>query len=191
MNKENTFLKLMRWMCNILQWLYWIVVVVMGILFLVSLFNPKWLMDLLELQFPSMFGPLTFSIVVQDFHGELSFSPLALRILLFASVVSLSLMAMVFRNAYLILKTADGKTWFSQGNTPFQSNVVRMIREMGIFLILICVVNLSLSIVLQALGIVRESSVEFSMVPIGCLLIALSMYFQYGVSLQKDVDGLI
>ncbi|WP_305209529.1 hypothetical protein, partial [Dubosiella newyorkensis] len=97
----------------------------------------------------------------------------------------------VFRNAYLILKTADGKTWFSQGNTPFQSNVVRMIREMGIFLILICVVNLSLSIVLQALGLVRESSVEFSMVPIGCLLIALSMYFQYGVSLQKDVDGLI
>lgn len=33
MNKENTFLKLMRWMCNILQWLYWIVVGVMGILF--------------------------------------------------------------------------------------------------------------------------------------------------------------
>ena len=47
--------------------------------------------------------------------------------------IGAALMAMVFRNVYLIFKTAEGKTWFSKGATPFQPDIVRMVREIGIF----------------------------------------------------------
>ncbi len=191
MNQKNTFLKWTRWLCNVLQWLYWLSVLIFGVGFFVSIFDPNWFMERLTAPVDPLYGDLSFSISIQGFNGNLVVSPLSIRLLLANSVITLSLMAMVFRNAYLIMKTAEGQTWFSKGNTPFQSNVVRMIKEMGIFLISVCGVNLLLSILLQGFGLSSDYYVEFSAFPIGCLLIALSIYFQYGVSLQEDVDGLI
>lgn len=56
-------------------------------------------------------------------------------------------MAMVFRNVYLIFRTAKGKTWFAKGDTPFQKDIVRMVREIGIFYLAVPIVSLLMSVV--------------------------------------------
>ncbi len=72
-----------------------------------------------------------FSIGVLTPAGGVSFG--AVRAFAVAGFFFCSLMGMVFRNIYLILRTAKGKTWFAKGDTPFQNDIVRMVREIGIF----------------------------------------------------------
>ena len=91
---------------------------------------------------------------------------------------------MIFRNINLILKTARGKTWFSEGKTPFQKDITRMIREIGIFLILLAVIELIFSFFTAV-------SVNLIYVVIGILMLCLSSFFGYGEQLQKENDGLI
>jgi len=102
-------------------------------------------------------------------------------------------MAMVFRNVYLIFKTAEGKTKFAKGTTPFQKDVVRMIREIGIFYIAIPIVGLIMSTIARLmLGVdAVEASMDISGFVTGFLLLCLSQIFAYGVDLQTDTDGLL
>ena len=91
--------------------------------------------------------------------------------------------ALIFRNINLILKTAKGKTRFSEGETPFQPNITRMIREIGIFL-------LSLSGAQLILSMFSLSPVSFNLTYIvfGFLMLCLSSFFNYGERLQKNAD---
>ena len=105
----------------------------------------------------------------------------------------LALMAMCARNVHLIFKTSAGETAFSRGATPFQPDNIRMVREIGIFMIAIPVVQLVMSIIAQiALGTdMVESSLNMFNVFIGLVVLALSQYFAYGMKLENDVDGLV
>lgn len=107
------------------------------------------------------------------------------------SVVMLSLMAMVFRNVYLILKTAKGQTWFAQGNTPFQQNIVRMFREIGIFLISVSVMTLISEIVVNFTGSELSSGFNSLSFFIGLVFLCISEFFNYGTRLEEDLDGLV
>lgn len=109
----------------------------------------------------------------------------------FGSAVVLALMAMVFRNIYLILKTAEGKTWFAKGNTPFQKNIVRMLREIGIFFIMIAVISLISTIVVSSLGGEIASGFNYPSGFMGLVFICISQFFNYGTRLEKDLDGLV
>lgn len=103
-----------------------------------------------------------------------------------------SALAMIFRNVKLILKTTNGKTWFSKGNTPFQPDNIRMVREIGIFFIIIPVIEFIMSIISHfVLPQNIECSVEFTFIIVGFIVICLSQYFAYGMQLQNDVDGLL
>ena len=101
--------------------------------------------------------------------------------------------AMIFRNIYLIFKTTEGKTWFAEGVTPFQKPNIRMVREIGIFCIAIPVINTIISAIAKlALGPdLIETSVEMMIVIFGLVIIALSQYFDYGMQLESDVEGLV
>ena len=70
---------------------------------------------------------------------------------------------------------------------------VRMVREIGIFLIAIPAVQLVMSIVARiALGPdTVESGLNMAGVFTGLVVLALSQYFAYGTQLQSDVDGLL
>lgn len=101
--------------------------------------------------------------------------------------------AMIFRNIYLILKTAQGESKFSKGKTPFQKDITRMLREVGIFLISITAVELFFSTGLRFLiGVDNvELSAEMDSVILGLMVICLSQFFDYGTQLQQDADGLL
>ena len=117
----------------------------------------------------------------------------ALVIAAITGIVVCALMAMVFRNIYLIFRTARGTTWFSKGQTPFQPDNIRMVREIGIFCILIPVIQLVMSVI--GMLVIRPESVEISVsmngVVMGIIVLCLSQFFAYGTQLQEDVDGLV
>lgn len=76
-----------------------------------------------------------FSIVFGNPDGSIHNG--ACRIFLPAGAMTLELMAWVFRNVHLVLRTTQGQTKFSVGKTPFQTANVRMLRQAGIFLVAI------------------------------------------------------
>ena len=115
------------------------------------------------------------------------------RVFSVAAFFIFTLMAMVFRNVYLIFRTSKGKTWFAKGETPFQNDVVRMVREIGIFSISVPVVGLLVSVVARlVMGVdAVEWSVDLGGFVTGILVLCLSQVFAYGMRLQSDVDGLL
>ncbi len=100
-------------------------------------------------------------------------------------------MAMIFRNVYLILKTADGKTWFTEGNTPFQKNIVRMFREIGIFFIAISVMSLISEIFTNIAENELNTGFNYLNCFIGLVFLCISQFFNYGTRLERDLDGLV
>lgn len=132
-----------------------------------------------------------FSLVITDGQGNLL--PKALPILFVEAAISLGLMAMVFRNAHLILRTTQGLTKFSQGKTPFQKANVRMLREIGFFFIGIAAVQVVFcGIAVLALGPDKaEVSAGAGDLVTGILMLCLAQCFALGVQMQQDVDGLV
>ena len=116
----------------------------------------------------------------------------SMLVIFLTGLITCILMAMVFRNVYLIFRTAEGKTRFSKGATPFQPDIVRMVREIGIFCIAVPVVSFVMSIVL---GIVSgngvHATVELTSVFYGLIVLSLSRFFAYGQQLQEDTEGLV
>lgn len=110
----------------------------------------------------------------------------AFRIFGVCGVILLCLMAMVFRNLYLILRKTEN-------STPFQKDNVRMIREIGIFFISIPVVSLISSFVARlALGAeAAELSVNMAGLFMGFVMLCLTQVFSRGMELEKDMDGLV
>jgi len=132
-----------------------------------------------------------FSIVCANPDGTINNA--AFIIFLLAGGIILELMAWVFRNANLILRTTQGLTKFSQGKTPFQKDNVRMMREIGIFFLAIWVVQLVFSsIAVMVIGPeLAEVSVDMMGIVIGILMLCLSQVFAIGQKMQEDMDGLV
>lgn len=103
-----------------------------------------------------------------------------------SAVFILSLMAMIFRNLYLIIKK-------SEGSTPFQLDNVRMFREIGIFSISVPVVGFIMSIVSRiVIGVeTAEISVNYMCLVIGIVVLCVTQFFAHGIELENDVDGLV
>lgn len=99
------------------------------------------------------------------------------------AVIVFVLMALVFRNLYLIIKK-------SEGTTPFQAENVRRLERMGAFAISIPMVSVCLGILLSGLRPleVHSSGDGFLM---GILVLCLTQVFAHGVELEKEVDGLL
>jgi hypothetical protein len=110
---------------------------------------------------------------------------------LIVSAVLLGLLTMIFRNVNLIVCTSKGKTWFSKGETPFQDDVVRMVREIGIFMIFMYVVGLVGTSIVGLICDNVETSTTMVMLVMGIIVICLSKIFEYGKGLQESEDGLI
>lgn len=108
-------------------------------------------------------------------------------------IFTFAFMAMICRNIFLIFRTAEGKTKFAEGVTPFQKPVIRMVREIGIFCVSIPVINLIITIIAKAVmgADAIETSVEMMVLLFGLVIIALSQFFAYGMELETDVEGLV
>ena len=187
MKKLNQFTLLLS---RVMEILCWTAVVIAAGVVIFSLVGKGWLEEqmLRSMTIPGIdIGGLSLALV----NGRPSAASVTFSAL--AGVALASLSAMIFRNIYLIMRTAQGKTWFSKGDTPFQKDITRMIREIGIFLLSTSAVNLIWSIGMRfILGVDSvELSVELDSALVGMMVLCLSQFFDYGVQLQNDVDGLL
>lgn len=112
-----------------------------------------------------------------------------------ALLLILILMGMIFRNIHLIFKTAEGKTKYSKGCTPFQPDIIRMVREVGIFSLLIPAVQIIMSIIARIV-IGHEAAeiainIDLTTVFFGLVVLCLSQFFAYGARLQEETEGLV
>lgn len=166
----------------------WIGTAVMLGLFIASLIVPDKLGFMLESGSLTISG---FNIATVDAAGNAI--PRAVTVCTFAGILIMPLSAMIARNIHLIFQTAAGATAFSQGVTPFQKDNVRMVREIGIFSIAIPAVELLVSVIAQLYvgNVQAEYSVNLNGVFFGLVILCLSQFFAYGVSLQEEVDGLV
>lgn len=110
-----------------------------------------------------------------------------------AGLFSMLCKTMIFRNLYLIIKTSAGKTWFSKGETPFQKDISRMVKEIGIFYIMIPVLETVISAIFRPIiGMeTAEISVRMEGILTGLIIIVLSSIFVYGEKLENEVEGLV
>ena len=110
---------------------------------------------------------------------------------LIVSSILYLLATMIFRNIYLIVRTARGGTWFSKGETPFQDDNIRMVREIGIFLIAMYIVQLVGTGIVHLVASHVESSTSMMVLFLGIIMICLSKIFEYGKGLEETQEGLI
>lgn len=179
-------------LAKIAEVLHWCLAGIMFILGIVAITQPKVLTSWSGnpmLQGETNLSCYGFEAAVINADGAVQSG--AVIFFAFGSVIVLSLMAMIFRNVYLILKTAKGKTWFAKGNTPFQKNIVRMFREIGIFFIGVSVMTLISEIVVNFTGGELSSGFNYLSCFIGLVFLCISEFFNYGTRLEKDLDGLV
>lgn len=102
------------------------------------------------------------------------------------SVIILQLMAMVFRNLYLIFKKFENAS-------PFQKDNARMMKEIGIFSISVPVIGCIMSIIIRLVTGLElvETSINMDGIIMGIIVLCLTQFFVYGNKLEKDVDGLL
>lgn len=146
-----------------------------------------WLKGILESgvgQYGNSLKTSGIEFVVADANGNVNMT----GVMLFAicAVIAFGLLAMVFRNIYLVVKK-------SRTESPFCKDNVRMIREIGIFSIAVPVVGLIMSIIAKlVVGVdVLDTSVSLDSFVMGIVVLALTNFFAHGAKLENDVDGLV
>ena len=133
-----------------------------------------------------------FHFTLTNAAGEINMA--SLTVLAVAGVILFALMAMLFRNVYLIIKTSRGETKFSQGVTPFQPAVIRMLKEVGILAIAVPIVGFIMSIVFGLvvdLEYTTSANLDMSGIFMGLIVLWLTQVFAYGAKLEGDAEGLI
>ncbi len=178
-------------LAKLLEVLHWIGVVGMAAACVLSLTAKDYLWTYLVPKFEGEFS--TYGIYMEVTGQDISSIMPALTLFSLGGIVVVSLMAMVFRNVYLMLKTVNGTNHHTRRTTPFQHDMVRMLKEIGIFFISLPSVGLVMCIVsgilmgpdLARVGIKLESIIT------GIFVLCLTQAFSYGMELENDVDGLV
>ncbi len=183
----------MFWVTKILELIHWGGAAFAAALLALSRLAGPRLAQALEQGQPLWGAELkTYGLEVQFLYDGLA-DLRAVACFALGGIVILSLMAMVFRNIGLILQAAGGKGRFAGKAGVFQPDVVRMVREIGIFCLSVPAVGLAVTNLARlVLGVDRcEASIRLEGFFTGLIVLCLSQVFAQGVRLQQDVDGLI
>lgn len=169
----------------------WIVLVAMIVMLVYSFTSSSQILDSKEAIDQLYSGMNIFGCQIGSTLADAGNALNVIRLDALMGLVSAGLMAMTYRDAFLILKTCQGQTSFSEGSTPFQKPVVRMVREIGIFLIAIPVTQLVFCTIAPLVIKDVQCDVTWTSAVLGLLMICLSQCFDKGVELEKESEGLI
>lgn len=180
MKKLNKTVKIVA---KVFEIIHWVAAVLMIAVAVCSTAVSQWLGNFIGMNETEV-SAYGFEVAIANAVGEVNKTTL----LLFAigAVIIYALVAMIFRNIYLIIKK-------SESSTPFQKDNIRMLKEIGIFSIAIPVVGLIMSTIIRlAVGVdTTEISVNLDGFVMGIIVLCLTQFFAYGAELEKDVDGLL
>lgn len=133
----------------------------------------------------SSIGTNGFEIAIAGKSGEAL--PAALTLFLIVGICTMFCMGMIFRNVRLIFKSAD-----VEGETLFNADVIRMVREIGFFCMAVPVIGfVALVVGRMILGADLEASVQLHGFALGFVVLCLSQFFARGMELEREVEGLV
>ncbi len=134
-----------------------------------------------------------FNIYALTQSGDVNYFAVAMAFV--GMTITCVLMALVFRNLDIILTTIRGEYKHAESSSPFQKDVVRRVREIGIFAIAMPIIGFVITTIVTAVslanGIISEVSVSFDGVVVGLVCLCLTQIFSYGANLEEEVDGLL
>ena len=172
---------------KILEVFHWVGTALMAVATICSVAAPQLLKYLVSIDAKECCGA-ELSIYGFEVHAPVVNGSVDMTIFLLFGIgatIILALMALVFRNVYLVFKK-------SENATPFQKENVCCLRKIGIFSIAVPVVGFVMSIIVRLVaGDVVEVSVGQSGIFMGIVVLCLTQYFSYGAALEEDVDGLV
>lgn len=186
-------------LAKITEIVFWIGVISMVVAFALCLIKPAGFISLQEDTFASTDGTLqTMGLEVANIPADVNAFTTVLLWFAPAAAILMSLMAMIFRNLYLIMKKvhADKKEAFSETNSPFQPDIIRMVREIGIFALSIPIVELIANevfyLAFRTAGLpVEIGGFSVTLLVFGLVILYLSSIFSYGGQLQQETEGLV
>ena len=185
--KQKGIVRLAKVVMKILEIVHWVGAALMLAATVCSLAAPEWVKYFVGLdakEYGAELNVYGFEIIAPVENGSVDMKTLFLFGI--GAVISLGLMAMVFRNLYLIFKK-------SEESTPVQMDHIRMLKEIGIFSISIPIIGYVMSIICRlVLGVDGvETSVNLYGFSMGIIVLCLTQVFIHGAELEKDVDGLL
>lgn len=183
---KNTSIKtITKIITKILEIGHWVGAALMACIAVCSKALPQKLSYFIDTKsFETEISSYGFEVRIINSAGEIDFNALCLYAV--GSIIIFSLMAMIFRNIYLIIKR-------SENETPFCKDNIRMFREIGIFSISVPIISLIMSIIITLVigHDAAENSVNADGFIMGIIIFCLSEFFVYGAKLEKDVNGLL
>lgn len=179
--------KVVRIIAKILEVSHWVAAGLMAAVAICSATASQYLGNLIDMNSVEKGAEISaygFEVTVANSAGEINKTTLMLFAI--GAVIIFALVAMIFRNIYLIIKRTES-------GSPFQKDNIRMLKEIGIFSIAIPIIGLIMSAIIRlAVGVdATEMSVNLDGFVMGIIVLCLMQYFTYGASLEKDVDGLL
>ena len=179
--------KVVKVIAKILEIVHWVGAGLMVAVAICSAAAPQWLgyfIDMNALEKEAEISVYGFEVAMTNSVGAVNMTTL----LPFAigAVIIYVLVAMIFRNIYLIIKK-------SESESPFNKDNIRMLKEIGIFSIGIPIIGLIMSTIIRLIVGVDavETSVNLYGFIMGIIVLCLTQFFAYGAELEKDVDGLL
>ena len=184
MKKLNKVVKIVA---RVLEVVHWVATGLMVAVAICSASASQYLgyfIDMNGLSEESEISVYGFEVGLLNSAGEVNTKTLMLFAI--GAVIIYALVAMIFRNIYLIIKK-------SESETPFNNDNIRMLREIGIFSIAIPVIGLIMSTIIRlVVGVdAVEADVNLEGFVMGIIVLCLTQFFVYGAELEKDVDGLL
>lgn len=172
---------------KILEVFHWVGTALMAVATVCSVAAPQLLKYLVSIDAKECCGA-ELSIYGFEVHAPVVNGSVDMTIFLLFGIgatIIFVLMALVFRNVYLVFKK-------SEIATPFQKENVCRLRKIGFFSIAVPVIGFVMSIIVRLVaGDVVEVSVGQSGIFMGIVVLCLTQYFSYGAALEEDVDGLV
>ncbi|MBQ2890523.1 MAG: DUF2975 domain-containing protein [Clostridia bacterium] len=180
--------KLGKIIAKIAEVFHWVGTALMAVATVCSAVAPEWVKYFVGFEAKDCCGAnlevYGFEVNVPVINGNTDMK--AFLIFGIGATLILFVMAMLFRNLYLIFKK-------SENATPFQRDNIRMMREIGIFSIAVPVIGILMSIIFRLVtGVdVAENSMDMNGIFMGIVVLCLTQFFVHGAELEKDVDGLL
>lgn len=137
----------------------------------------------------SSIGTNGFAISIAGKSGEAL--PEALTLFSLVGIFTMFCMGMIFRNVRLIFKSAESEAE-AEGAAFFNADVIRMVREIGMFCMAVPVIGFAAFAVGRlVLGEEMEASVQLHGFALGFVVLCLSRFFARGMELEREVEGLV
>ena len=180
--KNSKLLKFGKLATRIAEIFCWLGVALTLICAVACMVNGDWTAEHMLTGEPIRFNDLTIADSAETFGTVL---PVVITALL-GGCISLALTAIMFHTMHKVLASA-------QTGSPFQSANVRRIERIGWLAIISPIVGWALTLLCKFIlgDTMVEPSLDITGLAMGLMVLILSRFFAYGVSLQNDVDGLV